>query len=110
MQNYIENLCEQLRLLSRPAKEQLDYLESIGGAPIDELALEFEEVMILAPQKLQDGKITTAQVDSINFLYSKLNMLNNDISGEFWTESALVEQPEWGEIRSLARDCLTKFE
>ncbi len=110
MQIFINALLDILKILSSEAEDQLLYLQTIGGGSIDELALEFEELMLVAPSKLSSGEITKKQFSSIEFLNIKLDGLSENDKIENWTESALAKSDEWEEIRKLASGCIRQFD
>lgn len=110
MEIFIESLLKILKILASGSAEQLRYLKSIGGASIDELALEFEELVLLAPSKFEVGDITQTQFSSIKLLNQKLDEFSGDDKASYWTESALIEKSEWEEVRKLAGECLVKFD
>jgi len=109
MEDFKKQLFDNLKLLSSTSEVQLSYLESIGDAPIDELALEFDEVMLLVPQMVHAGEVTPLLRDSINLLNTKLNQLSDEKTVNYWTEQSLVSSAEWEEIRVIAGDCLANF-
>jgi hypothetical protein len=98
-----------MKTLSSEAGEQIQYLNSIGSDSVDELALELEEIALLAPSKLESGEITQAQYSLIQLLNNKLDELSDNGKIDYWTESALFESSEWEEIRTLAKECLREF-
>jgi len=108
MEDFTKKLCDNLKILSSTPSEQLLYLTRIGGASVDELALEFEEVMLLAVQKFSEGNIEAALFDSISLLNEKLDSLSGDEHGDYWTEESLFSAEEWQQVRVIAGDCLAK--
>ncbi len=109
LESFISALMQILKVLSAPAKEQVKYLQLIGGASVDELALEFEEVWLLAPSILESKEITECQYDALKKLNGKLDQLSEVGNDKTWTESALFKNGEWEEVRSLAKKCIESF-
>ena len=105
MGDYCNVALNALKILSAEASDQLSYLDRIGGASIDELALEFEELMLLAPSKLESGEITRQQ-------YLSLKSIDKELDGlgyECWSELAIRNSHEWKKIRALAEKSLELF-
>ena len=107
MSEYINALQELLKILSSPAQEQLSYLNDLGDISLDELALEFDELFLLASTKLEAWELSQPQFKALNFLNSMLDKISN--IDECWTKSSLSERREWEEIRKLSNVCLKEF-
>ncbi len=90
-----------LARLAAPATEQRSYLEKLGVSPsLDELALEFDDVMALVPQLLKEGHLTDAQVETMHAVDRKLSEMSNHPL--LWEVKALAKHPDWEEIRNIA--------
>ncbi|MGH9961032.1 MAG: hypothetical protein ACREBC_28585, partial [Pyrinomonadaceae bacterium] len=110
MIDFINALIDIIKLLAADAEEQLNYLAKIGVAGgIDELALEFEDVAILAQSKLNQGQINEIQYQKICDLNQKLIDMSGEENAVLWTEEALRESDDWKAVRRLARNCLEVF-
>lgn len=109
LESFISALMQILKVLSAPAEDQVKYLQLIGGASVDELALEFEEVWLLASSALESNEIREYQYDALKNLNEKLDQLSEVGNDEIWTESALFKNEEWEEVRSLAKECIESF-
>ncbi|MFL0803130.1 MAG: hypothetical protein K6L81_05400 [Agarilytica sp.] len=107
MLNYTNELLELLKILASSAQVQLTYLEGLGNPSVDELALEFDDLFLLASSKVETGVLTSPQFDLLERLNSKLD----EISGVdmCWTTTAISDSKEWEEIRVLANLCLKKI-
>lgn len=104
-ETFISSLMQILNILAASPDDQLEYLRSIGGASVDELGLEFEEVWLMADSILESNGINGCQYDRIK----KLNETLDGLSENAWAEEALVENAEWELIRNMAKDCIKSF-
>jgi hypothetical protein len=110
MKMYCESLIDVLKTLSSNSDDQLAYLNEIGiPGNIDEIALEFDDMAILAKKKYKDGEITENQYKLIEELEQKIDLLSGEDNSNFWTEDSLRNAKEWEEIRKLARACIESF-
>ena len=90
-----------LARLAAPAAEQRSYLEQLGVFPsIDELALEFDDVMALVPQLVGEGHLTDAQTETMHAIDQKLSEMSKNPL--LWEIEALAKHPDWEEIRNIA--------
>ncbi|BBM03580.1 hypothetical protein [Microbulbifer sp. GL-2] len=107
MSKYINSLLEVLKILASSAQVQLRYLNGLGNPSVDELALDFDDLFLMAPSKLEVGELTSQQFKNLE----DLNSMFDQISGvdRYWTASSLSEDREWEEIRKLASVCLRQF-
>jgi hypothetical protein len=95
--------------LAASASEQVRYLAELGVLPsVDELALEFEDVVVLLPRLLEDGNLNREQYQSIDALRRKLSGMSN--KQDLWTEASLRSHSCWKEVRRLARVVINKMQ
>ena len=107
MKQFREYLIKSLNILSLKSDAQLAYLDEIGvPGIIDELALEFDDIAIMAKQKQKEQEITENQYKLISELSEKLDLMSGEDKSHFWTEYSLKNDKEWEEIRELAKVCL----
>ncbi len=92
------------------ADDQMAYLAQIGGAHIDELALEHYDVALMAGGKLRQGEISKIQHDKILELDALLDRMSGAENAALWTEDALRHAEEWNEVRRLAHACLVSLD
>lgn len=96
--NRLDILIEVVGRLSKPAQEQIDYLSRLGTADsVDELALEFDDVM----KPMQAALIEAgAPEDVVLGLRSLDSSLDADELG--WRFEHLTQQDQWQEIREVS--------
>lgn len=98
----LASLQDVLARLAAPASVQLDYLREIGLSPsIDELALEFDDIAVLVPELVDDGRLTREQVETVMALDRMLQAMSG--IDDLWNDAALQSDPRWAEVRDLAR-------
>ncbi|MCG8351118.1 MAG: hypothetical protein MI924_25390 [Chloroflexales bacterium] len=111
MSDFIPLLIKTLRLLTRSADEQVCYLVNLGiKGNVDELALEYDDVMRLAQDQLDLGQITRFQYDSMQRLDQQLDEMSSSDKAYLWTEKALYDAREWSEVRKMAIERLSLFD
>jgi hypothetical protein len=94
-------------VLSWPADRQLDYLRRAAPeASVDELALEFDDVVGIVDDAQRAGWLTEQDTSRIRALSAELGRISG--IGSFWTEQAIRESQEWEQIRSLARSVIVR--
>ena len=94
LQNVLANL-------AAPAAEQIAYLERLGVLPlIDELALEFGDIVGLVPQLVEEGHLTADQATAVSAIDHMLSEMSD--RHDLWTMDALLDHPAWQEVRRLA--------
>jgi hypothetical protein len=107
MSGFINQLKEVLHLLAAEGQEQLRYLDEIGvEGNVDELALEFDDIVRLAKSRFEIGEITAQQLDRINEINSMLDSMSGQENAALWTPEALLRSPQWESVRNRARLCL----
>lgn len=95
-----------IAVLALDAEGQIAWLQSMGGLPEDELALEFE-----------DGRLLAFQFEEMRWVkpglgptLAPLNELLSNMSGSgqdfLWSPRGLCEAQEWTDARRLARAVL----
>lgn len=95
-----------LSVLASSADEQLNYLEKLGDVPVDELALEFDDIVNVVLTDLKKEVITQKQYLCIKALDARFSELSGEENLSFWTENALYNDLRWQEIRDMAATCL----
>lgn len=103
-------LVELLKAVSRlalPANDQIAYLRASGVAPnADELALELHDGIVLVPQFVSQGWLTSRNADLILEIDSILKEISGEDRPELWAEEALREAEVWEAVRAKARTFL----
>ena len=93
--------------LSWSSEKQVEYLRNLGLLPlVDELALEFDDVVGLVPQYVNEGRLSNVQADSIYRLDDLLNTMSGKDNAHLWTEEALVNNELWNTVREHAKHAL----
>jgi hypothetical protein len=104
----LANLRYSVQLLAAPAAEQIaHFLPPDFAAKTDEMALELDHWAQCAPTY---WTLTHEQTTRLNALDAYLEALSGMEHAEFWTDAALVSDPRWEEVRTLAVAVLTAFE
>lgn len=95
------DLQSALAKLAAPATEQIAHLKKLELLPsVDELALEFDDLVGLVPQLVAQGCLTQEQAERLRGLDQILTEMSG--SDDLWTENALREREIWQEVRRLA--------
>ena len=108
-ETFIDRLMKALSIISAPADRQVEYLKDLGGASVDELGLEFEDVWRQSGVILNSNGITQLQYNAIEALNKKFDQLSSDENENFWTEDALFKDNEWEKVRSLAKEIISSI-
>lgn len=104
----LANLRYSVQLLAAPAAEQIaHFLPPDFAAKTDEMALELEHWAQCAPTY---WTLTPEQTTQLNALDAYLEALSGMDHAEFWTDAALVSDPRWEKVRTLAATVLTAFD
>jgi hypothetical protein len=104
----LANLRYSVQLLAAPAAEQIaHFLPPDFAAKTDEMALELEH---WAQCALTYWTLTPEQTTQLNALDAYLEALSGMDHAEFWTDAALVSDPRWEKVRTLAAAVLTAFD
>ena len=86
-------LCDALKRLAAPSWEQRSYLASLGVLPlVDELALEFDDLVAFVPQLLEAGHLTPQQAEAIYAVDRKLTEKSRPDGP--WDEADLRNHPD----------------
>ena len=101
-------LADCLKVLSLSSCEQIRYLKEIGGVSVDELALQFEDIAVLAAEKYDKGEISDDLFKLIGSLDEKLENMSGSDKEDLWTEKALASSNDWKIVREIAEMCLGK--
>jgi len=48
-------------------------------------------------------------VQALRVLDAKLELMSGRANATLWTEEAVIDAPEWAEVRTLARDVMRAF-
>jgi hypothetical protein len=103
----LANLRYSVQLLAAPATEQIAHFLPPGFATkTDEMALELAHWAQCAPTY---WTLTPEQTGRLTALDAYLAALSGMEHAEFWTDAALVSDPRWEEVRTLATAVLTAF-
>lgn len=108
MDYFLKSIIEIVDILSFSPEQQLNYLKEIGDVPVDELALEYDDLSILLIHNYKSNIINKKQYLLLFKLEKKLNDMSNN--KELWTKNALKNSLEWSEVRELAIDCKKTFQ
>lgn len=108
MLNYLNALIEVLKILASSASEQLSYLRKLGSPSVDELALEFNDLFLLASAKVESGELSQEQFEFLKALDLQLDKMS-DVE-QNWTDESLSGDEEWEEVRRLAASSLKHFD
>jgi hypothetical protein len=104
-------LIEWLQALALSAEEQVQFLKEIGGQdylylPVDELALEYYEIILLLDQYREAANISEAAEAALRDLDKHFQSFSGHVKKELWAYDALSKQPIWETARVKARQCL----
>ncbi len=108
MSDFTVKLADCLHVLSLSSREQIRYLKDIGGVSVDELALQYEDVAVLAAEKFGSGEISEDLFNLIGSLDEKINSMSGSDREDLWTEEALASSDDWKKVREIAETCLGK--
>lgn len=110
MNNFRERLTHSISNLASPATEQCKTLDSLAPRGVvlgvDELALEFDELMHLLDQNIVKYNIDAVSANALRELDSQLEAMSGASNAGLWTRRALEEKVEWERVRMQARECL----
>src|SRR5687768_11247694 len=96
----LASLVRAVAMLALPASHQIAWLESLGvGGSADELALEFDDGYVLAPQFVERQWLDAAVVDPLRALNDLLQSMSGPGNAELWDAAALESSPRWSEVR-----------
>ena len=110
MDTFTQMLITSLKVLSWEAIDQLRYLGTLGiSGNIDELALEFDDVALLAKVKYESREFNEEQYKFVERLSTQLDEMSGIQNKQLWTEKALINTPQWKEVREHAKACLNAF-
>lgn len=104
-------LIEWLQALALSAEEQVRFLKEIGGQdylylPVDELALEYHEIILLLDQYREAANISEAAEAALRDLDEHFQSFSGHVKKELWAYDALRKQPIWETARVKAKHCL----
>ena len=105
MNKDINQFKDVLRRLASSPEEQKLYLENLKVAPLaDELALEFEDALLIFRSRL-----TASQIEFVEEIDNLLNQMSNG-SEDLWHVNALSNNPSWQAVRVKAKEALEMFQ
>lgn len=99
-------------ILAASAPQQAKWLDSLGLVAswnVSELAMEFDDGLLLMPQWVSAGWVSEQSVASLKALDSALNDMSGEGNAALWTRDALAKHSAWEGVRSLATDALCSF-
>jgi hypothetical protein len=99
---------EVVAILAMPGKDVLAQIPA-GSHRVEKLALRFDEVYTVFVGSLVSLP-TEAQLVSLQEIDSELQAMSDPELASLWTDSAVVEHPQWEHLRELARRALRQFE
>ncbi len=106
----LPNLKEAVSLLAADAATQLAHLEGIGGAPVDELALEFDDAMHLLAELMDSGLVGPRAATALRVLESQILAMSELEDPDLWHGEFLASRGEWQQVRVLAASALELLE
>jgi len=112
-----KGLIDTLEVLARDSDGQVealktffDWIEEVDpDFNVDELALDFNDFVLLLPQVVAAGLISPAAARSVEAVDNQLDQMSGEENAELWTVTALRTSPEWTKVRELARNALGLF-
>jgi hypothetical protein len=104
-------MLEILRPIAAEADSQIEYLRKIGGEPylyvsVDDLALDWHEIVLQLNQHLEDAGISPQAADCMRSLNNYFSWMTELKRPELWDYEALSTAEEWRSARKCARRCL----
>ncbi len=100
-QRCLGELTNILIRLAAPASHQVEYLRKMNVLPlVDELALEFYDLVLLIPQLIANSGLTQEQGANVYAVDRKLGEMSE--RKDLWRVESLTRAPHWDEVRKLA--------
>jgi hypothetical protein len=106
---YRSQLIDCVRRLAASADVQVNFLKK-HGYPVDELALDLNDWVVIASQKVELGEISAAEARCVTALDSALQAFSGSQNAHLWNVDALANAEVWAGIRTMASDCLRTFD
>jgi hypothetical protein len=95
--------------LALPGSLQAEYLRQQESADLaDELALDFDDRVRLAPALKRDGWLTDEDVELLDALSARLMAMSGEQNRAAWSAEGLLHDPRWEDVRGLARQFFVK--
>ncbi|MEU6310736.1 hypothetical protein [Streptomyces sp. NPDC047014] len=94
-------LLAAVALLAAPAPDQLAWLEK-HAVPVDEIALNFDDAAVIAPQLGDEGWLAPEALADITRMNGLLDRLTADEGSTVWTGQGLRTHDHWKRIRQEA--------
>lgn len=99
-------LCAALHALSLDGQEALA-MQDPGFRRPEHMALMFGNAVLKTIEQ-PPGELTPTLLRALNELAALLNRMSNQPPA-LWTEQAVLNDPSWREVQSLAREALTEL-
>jgi len=100
-----------LKTLASDPGSQLKYLEETGAPKcVDELALDYDDIAIVAADMVRQDEITREASEYIKRLLEYFKSFSGEANAPLWTPEALYSAEEWKRVRSIAKEILTLLE
>ncbi|MBW6435351.1 hypothetical protein KZ829_16560 [Actinoplanes hulinensis] len=104
------SFARSVAVLALEADAQVAWLEKLGAAPsADELALEFDDGLRLAPIFVQRGWLNDTVMPALTRLDDQLGAMSGEPNADLWHVDALADRAEWDRVRTLARAALIRL-
>jgi len=104
------DLVDSVIILSKPAGDQIEFIEAMGipGQIVDELALEFDRALETA---LSNEVVSNDRaMGLLEDLLAQLTRMSGAANVLLWTYEALKSAEEWAAVRRLAARALAALE
>jgi hypothetical protein len=101
--HFLYHLIQSLQLVAAEYSVQISALPDFV-VKTDEIALTYYDCFLLADQILEANLITKKQYESLSEINRRMSLMSK--KKKYWTLKSLKHDPEWEELRSLAKDVL----
>jgi hypothetical protein len=99
----MRTLLSSVEVLAAPAARQIGHLAPLRlGTMVDELALEFDDIYVVAAPIMDELGWSGAVESALALLDAQLRSMSGQAHASLWTTDALVFAPEWSKVRELA--------
>jgi hypothetical protein len=96
----MKSLLESLRELALPGESQLAG-QADGSHKADEIALDFDDALKYWAPRIWNS-LPPAQQKAVSDVEAHLSKMSGRKNARLWTESAMLEDEAWKELRRLA--------
>ncbi|MCB5164925.1 hypothetical protein LG634_08795 [Streptomyces bambusae] len=100
-EGWYQQVLAAVALLAASACDQVAWLEK-HDAPVDEIALNFDDSAVMAPQLADAGWLTPEALSELAHMDDLLNRLTADEGSTHWTAEGLRTDALWAQIRQEA--------